>query len=122
LPWFQTLICALLAALGAPASAQEDAARGSDLFQVCSACHSSEPGVSKLGPSLFGIVGRRAGTEPGFVYSEAMSKLDRVWTPQTLDAYLADPPASVPGTKMVYDGLKDAARRADLIAYLSSLQ
>ena len=121
--WTRFLIAALLAVLrAAPAPAQEDAARGGDLFQQCSACHSSEPGVNKLGPSLFGIVGRRAGTEPGFVYSDAMSRLDRVWTRQTLDVYLADPPGNVPGTKMVFAGLKDAAQRADLIAYLATLQ
>ena len=110
------------AALGPAAARADDATRGGELFEQCSACHSNEAGVNKLGPSLFGIVGRKAGTEPGFSYSDVMARLDRVWTKAALDAYLAEPSANIPGTKMVFAGIKDPAQRADLIAYLATLQ
>ena len=75
-----------------------------------------------IGPSLFGVVGRPAGKVPGFRYSAANQATDIVWTPEVLDKYLTAPKAVVPGTTMLYAGLKDDAKRADLIAYLGTLK
>lgn len=74
-----------------------------------------------MGPSLAGIVGRKAGVEPGFHYSPANEKSGLTWDAATLDRYLTSPAAVVPHTIMTYGGLKDADKRANLIAYLSTL-
>lgn len=107
------------------ADAEGDAARGARVFQRCYACHSVDPNEAAQlpGPSLFGIVGRPAATVPGFDYSDAMrakAAEGLVWNADTLDRFLADPDAFVPGTAMVLlPPLKDAQARADLIAYLA---
>lgn len=75
-----------------------------------------------IGPSLFGVVGREAGTIPGFHYSPANKNSGITWTPEKLDPYLTNPKAIVPGTTMMFAGLKDAQQRADLIAYLATLK
>lgn len=95
-----------------------DAARGEQRFRECAACHSVEPGVNNVGPSLAGLFGRHAGSLPDFRYSPAMRKSGITWTPQTLDAFIADPQQRVPANRMPYGGLPDPAARADLIAYL----
>ena len=87
----------------------------------CSICHSTAPGRNMLGPSLFGVVGRKAGTEKGFHYSVDHKKLDLTWDAANLDKYLENPRAMVKDTTMTYAGLKDAAKRADVIAYLETL-
>ena len=88
----------------------------------CAICHSVQPGRNLIGPSLDGIVGRKTGSEPGYTYSTANKNANLVWTPEELDKYLAAPRTVVPGTKMPYAGLQDAAKRADLIAYLATLK
>jgi cytochrome c len=105
-------------------AAEGDAARGERAFQRCYACHSVDPNqTAKLqGPSLFQIIGRAAGAITEFEYSDAM--LDRaasglVWDAATLDRYIADPDAVVPGTRMSVPPLRDEQERADLIAYLA---
>ena len=99
----------------------QDAAAGGMAFLQCAECHS--PGDSDgAGPGLKGIVGRRAGGKDGFIYSPAMKKATIVWDASTLDAYLADPRAVVPGTTMAYAGNADAKERADLVAYLKTLK
>jgi cytochrome c len=104
-----------------PASAQ-DAAAGKAVFQSqCSICHSVQPGRNMIGPGLFGVVGRPAGKEPGFHYSTANRDSGLTWDAATLDRYLTSPSTVVPHTIMTYAGLKDAKKRADLIAYLSTL-
>ncbi len=108
---------ALLAAAGA-ARADGDAARGEKQFVECATCHTLERGVNNVGPSLFGLFGRKAGEIADFRYSPALKKSGITWTPQTLDTYFADPQQQVPGNRMPYAGLPDAAARADLIAYL----
>ena len=108
---------ALLAAAGA-ARADGDAARGEKQFVECATCHTLERGVNNVGPSLFGLFGRKAGEIADYRYSPAMKKSGITWTPQTLDTYIADPQKAVPGNRMPYAGLPDAAARADLIAYL----
>lgn len=103
--------------------AQDAAAAGRTVFgSQCAICHSTEPGVNRTGPSLSGIVGRRSGAAPGFAYSEANRNSGIVWDEATLDLYLTSPKGVVPHNQMTYGGLKDARRRADLIAYLATLR
>jgi cytochrome c2 len=103
-------------------SASADSARGERVFQRCFACHSVVAGERELpGPNLRGVIGRRAGTFPGFRFSPALIEAGRrglVWTPATLDAYLADPERFVPGTEMAMPGLTVAGDRRDVIDYL----
>jgi cytochrome c len=104
-----------------PASAQ-DAAAGAVVFKSqCTICHSPVQGRNMTGPSLFDIVGRPAGKIPGFHYSPANRDSGLTWDAATLDRYLTSPSTVVPHTIMTYAGLKDAKKRADLIAYLSTL-
>ena len=107
----------LLAASGA-ARAEGDAARGEKRFEECATCHTTERGVNNVGPSLSGLFERKAGEIAEFRYSPALKKSGITWTPQTLDTFIADPQKQVPGNRMPYAGLPDAADRADLIAYL----
>lgn len=98
--------------------------RGERVFQRCYSCHSVDrQETAKLqGPSLFQIVGRRAAAVPGFEYSNAMREKAAAglkWDVATLDRYIADPEAAVPGTLMSVPPLRDAQERADLIAYLA---
>jgi cytochrome c len=115
------LVCAL--SPGWPSASRADSARGQRAFQRCYACHSLRAGEHDLpGPSLRGIIGRRAGTLPGFEFSVGMIEAGRsrklVWTRETLDAFLVDPERMVPGTTMGGPGLPDAEDRRDVIDYL----
>lgn len=99
------------------------AADGADIFtNNCAVCHSTDPGTNKLGPSLAGVVGRKAGSLGDYSYSSAMAKIGVTWDKATLDKYLTDPQAMVPGTKMIFPGVKDANDRKALIDYLATLQ
>lgn len=91
-------------------------------FAPCAACHATTKGTNKLGPSLFGVVGRKAGTAAGYKPSPAMVKSGKVWTPAALDAFIAAPAKTVPGTRMPYGGMADAAKRKALVAYLATLK
>jgi cytochrome c len=96
---------------------------GKAIFQrICQNCHSNEIGVNKVGPSLWSVIGREAGTVPGFEYSEAMKSNKTAWTASSLDAYLADPRGDIHGVKMFFKGLSAAKDRADVIAYLETLK
>jgi cytochrome c len=99
-----------------------DPARGERVFQRCFACHSVVAGEDKLpGPNLRGVIGRRAGTLPGFRFSPALVEAGArgvVWTRETLDAYLADPERFIPGTEMGLPGLREADDRRDVIDFL----
>jgi cytochrome c len=113
----------LLALLPAARPATGDPLRGERVFQRCYACHSVATGGERLsGPSLRCLLGRRAGSLPGFEYSPAMvdagAARGLVWTRETLDAFLADQQALVPGTAMWIPSLAAAADRRDLIDYL----
>lgn len=99
------------AAAGAP-----DALRGEQVYARCLACHALA--YDRVGPRHCGLLGRRAGSVPGFAYSQAMRDSHLTWDQQTLDRFLAHPLQTVPGTAMTYDGVADAQERADLIAYL----
>lgn len=109
---------ALAVAVSAHAQAQ-DAAAGAKTFVVCRACHEIGPGAKVLvGPPLNGVVGRKAGTYPGFSYSKANEESGITWTPEELTKYLADPQKVVPGTKMIFPGLRNPRQVQDVIAYL----
>ena len=84
----------------------------------CAVCHTLEAGKNKIGPSLAGVVGRKAGGVPGFAYSAANKNSGDTWDEQTLDTYLTDPRKFMPGTKMVFAGLKNPEDRKALIEYL----
>ena len=107
-------------AIAAPAWAEGNEARGERLFnQQCKACHTVEKGgASTVGPNLHGLFGRKAGSEGGYESSDAMKNSGIVWDDKTLVEYLTDPKAKVPGTKMVYIGLKQDAQQQDMIAFL----
>ena len=99
-----------------------DSAAGQRIFKAqCGICHVAAAGKNRIGPTLFGVVGRPAGSVPGFNYTADHKKLGVTWDAATLDKYLANPRAMVPDTSMVYAGLKNEAERADLIAYLETL-
>jgi cytochrome c len=106
--------------LAAPVIGQDGAA-GKQLFAQCSVCHSTDS-TNGVGPSLQGIVGRKAGTSAGFRYSRAMKAAKITWDDKQLDDYLADPQKVVPGNVMPFSGLADATQRADVIAYLKTLK
>lgn len=91
---------------------------GQRIFAQCATCHSVEPGQNRVGPSLHGIVGRQAGTIPGFRYSDANRTSGITWTEQEMFNYLENPRARIPGTIMSFVGLRRPQDRADVIAYL----
>jgi cytochrome c len=93
-----------------------DVRAGEEIYSRCAACHSLA--YDRTGPRHCGLFGRRAGTVPGFDYSEAMKRSGIVWNANSLDLFLADPLAAVPGTSMGYAGVADRTERANLIAYL----
>ena len=114
-----TLACAIAVVAAAAAAQNEgDAARGEKRFEACASCHSVAAGEHGVGPSLHGIIGRKAASIEDFRYSPAMRKSDITWTAETLNTFIADPQMVVPANRMAYAGLTDAAERADLIAYL----
>ena len=117
------LVAALMAApLFLPTAHAQNADNGKKVFtQTCSICHDARPGSNRVGPSLFGVVGRTTGSVPGFTYSEANRNAHIAWNPATLDQYIANPRGVIPGTRMSYAGLKDDQKRHDLIAYLATL-
>ncbi len=102
------------------ASYTGDATKGATDFVTCKTCHAIEAGVNKIGPSLHGVVGRKAGIIPGFTYSTANKNSGITWTPEKLFQYLEKPQRVVPGTKMTFAGWTDPQKRADVIAYLKA--
>ena len=116
---------AAAAAAAAPsglAAYKGDPVKGKSDFVVCKACHSPDKGVNRIGPSLWGVVGRTSGSIPGFNYSAANKQGHIVWSPDVLFAYLEHPQKYLPGTKMTYAGLADPQKRANIIAYLGTLK
>jgi cytochrome c len=107
----------ILCVLSAPtALAQAPAA-----FAPCAACHSVD-GASGLGPSLKGVMGRKAGAASGFTFSPAMKRSGITWDDKTLDAFLADPQKAVPGNTMPFPGVPDASQRTEIIKYLNTVK
>lgn len=104
----------------APAPAPAPEISGEQAFAMCTACHSRDAGApQRMGPNLRGVVGRKAGSNPGFDYSPALKASNITWDAAQLDAYLAAPAKHVPGTRMVI-AVPDPARRQALIEYLSA--
>ncbi len=116
------LVVAAGALLALPTLAlAQDADAGKKVFQKCAPCHSVGPGATnKVGPNLSGLVGRKAGTEEGFSYSDAMKNSGLTWDEATFKEYITDPKKKVPGNKMLFPGVKDELERDDLFAYLAS--
>ncbi|MDI9349774.1 MAG: c-type cytochrome [Candidatus Symbiobacter sp.] len=109
---------------GQAAQAAGDAAQGEKIFAKCLVCHANKAGINKIGPSLFGVMGRPVATSPGFNYSQAMKDwgAGKKWDAARLDALVTNPRKLVANNKMAFPGLADANDRANLIAYLQSLK
>ncbi|WP_290689611.1 MULTISPECIES: c-type cytochrome [unclassified Haematobacter] len=120
-----SLAAIVLAVSALPALAEGDPAKGEKSFRKCAICHAVEAGApNKAGPNLHDVVGRKTASLEGFTYSDAMKKLGddgHIWTPEEIDHFITDPKAMVPGTKMAFAGVKKPEERADIIAYLQSL-
>jgi cytochrome c len=121
-----TLTLAAVISFARPAQAQTpgDADAGQAIFkQKCAVCHSLIPGKKSVGPSLIGVVGRKAGQgDPNYSYSDEMKNSGKTWDAATLEAYLTMPRGYIPGIKMLFAGLPQETDRANLIAYLSTLK
>ena len=104
-------------AAAAPATGAKPAA-----FAQCATCHSTEPGKHGVGPSLVGVYGTKSGDIPGYAFSDAMKGAGLTWDDATLDEYLTAPMKKVPGTKMAFAGIADAAKRKEVIEYLKTLK
>lgn len=98
-----------------------DLSNGAKVFRKCSSCHKLEAGANATGPYLYGVVGRQIAAADGFGYSGALTGLEGDWTVDALSGFLENPKAYAPGNKMTYKGLKKPQDRADVIAYLDSL-
>ena len=113
-----------VAAFAVPAYAQTtgDAEKGKSVFRQCSVCHSDKEGENRVGPSLFGVYGRKAGEAPAFSYSKAVKDSGITWNEHSLEEYLEHPQQTIKGTRMAFPGLKNPKDRADIIAYLKTLK
>lgn len=108
--------------LGDPVQLAALIERGDRLHAACTSCHSDEPGgANGIGPALYGVFGRTAGTHPGFSYSEAMAGYAQPWSYDNLYAFLERPSGYISGTAMAYAGLRQSDDRVALVAYLRSL-
>jgi cytochrome c len=109
---------AIGAALAFDASAA-DAAHGKALYEQCAACHSLKAGEMLLGPSLHGVIGRKAGALDEFRYSPPMKRSGIIWTRETISTFLDDPQKEIPGNRMPFSGMPEAKDRDDLLDYLA---
>lgn len=115
------IFAVIMTAVAGIAHAEGDPKEGEAVFKkYCAVCHSTEEGKNKVGPSLHGVVGRHSASLPNYSYSDAMKKADKTWDEKTLDSYLANPREVVPGTKMIFAGLKKEQDRQNVIAYLKT--
>ena len=115
-------LAAILIAVASPGLADADIGAGQEIYQAqCSACHSNQPGVNGIGPSLAGVAGRKAGSLAGFHYTPAISGSGLTWDAKTFIQFLADPSKLVPGTAMTVM-VPDETGRANLYAYLATLK
>jgi len=101
--------------------ASADPAEGEGLFRACQACHAVEPDVNGTGPSLYGVVGREVASVADFSYSGALVDAADVWTPENISGFIENPRGYAPGTSMGYNGMRSIQDRADLIAWLDTL-
>jgi cytochrome c len=95
-----------------------DVEKGKALFEKCAACHSLEAGKNDDAPSLRGVFGRKSASVEEYRYSAAMKRSEVIWTQSTLNSFIEDPQAFIPGNRMPFDGLKEKSEREDLLAYL----
>ncbi|MCH9808212.1 MAG: cytochrome c family protein [Alphaproteobacteria bacterium] len=117
------LAVAMIAAAPAMAFAEGDVKKGKKVFRKCKACHAvGEKAKHRVGPILNGIVGAKAGAGEGYKYSDAMTGSGLTWDEATLSEFLTKPKEKVPGTKMIFGGLKKEKQRNDLIAYLKTFK
>jgi cytochrome c len=113
------IFVALLAVAGAGEVRAQNAEAGEKIFAVCKACHQiGETAKNSVGPVLNGLIGRKAGSVAGYSYSAANKDSGITWDEATFREYIRDPKAKIPGTKMIYAGLKDEQKITDLIAFL----
>lgn len=119
---FAFTLAAAAFSLSAHAQTAGDAEKGKSVFRQCTVCHSAKPGENRVGPSLAGVVGRKAGEAPAFNYSKAVKDSGLVWDEKTLSEYLEHPQKTIKGTRMAFPGLKNPKDRADVIAYLKTLK
>jgi cytochrome c len=123
---FQGRKLAGILVVGAAMMAQAHAAdvkNGASVFERCAICHSNSKGApAKIGPNVFGVTGRKAGSQADFSYSAALKASGLVWTPANLDKWVAGPAAMVPGNRMSFAGISSAKDRGDLVAYLGTLK
>jgi cytochrome c len=120
LSWSVVAGAALLFAFSASVALAADVDHGKQVFQACAACHSDKPDA--LGPSLAGVIGRKAGSRDDFRYSNAMMRAGFSWDAGSLRQYLADPQAKVKGNRMPFSGLSDPKDVDDVIAYIGTLK
>ncbi len=113
-------LAALIAAGLPTAASAQDAEAGKVVFHKCQVCH--QIGKNAVGPNLVGVFGRKAGTEENYTYSNALKNSGITWDDANLESWLEGPSKKVPGTKMLFPGLKDATDRANVIAYLKTLK
>ena len=118
---FRTLILAL--ALGSTAAAAQtgDPARGKATFARCAACHAMVPGKNGVGPSLAGVVGRKAASVPGYRYSPALQASGLTWDAATIARFIAGPAKLVKGTKMLAPPVSNPQDQANIVAYLKTV-
>jgi cytochrome c len=102
--------------------AKADVAKGENDVKICATCHNFKEGAgAKIGPDLWNVVGRPVASFPGFVYSDDLKKIGGDWTYDKLNAWISDPKAMAPDTKMAFAGEKDEKKRADILDYLHTL-
>jgi cytochrome c len=114
---------ALVAGSTIVANAAGDAKAGAGVYKRCAVCHTIEKGGGDaLGPNLFGVVGRKAASRPGFAYSGPLQKAGIVWNEANLTKWAAGPARMVPGNKMAFPGITSKKQQADVVAYLATLK
>ena len=118
--WFVVGSCAMLVATTFTSHVRgADVEKGKAVFEQCAACHSLDGTGDYDGPTLKGVIGRKAGSLEDYRYSAAMKRSDVVWDAATVDKYVADPQAFIPGNRMAFAGISDKMQREDLIAFLA---
>ena len=119
MPMKKFLLAATLVSVSTGLALAQDPAAGATTFKKCAICHDiGETAKNKVGPELNGIDGRSSGSAPGYNYSDANKKSGITWNEATFMEYIKDPRAKIPGTKMIFPGIKNETEAKDLWAYL----